>query len=276
MFGDHPWFSEEVEGEEYFSYGFLRMDFGESYFLKEQKVADIIKDPIKLTFSLSIIAMIMTYLIALPTGVYAAVNKGSRGERFISTALFMLYSMPNFWVGTLLIVFLCNPDMLDIFPGVYSLMNIDEDAGFWESLWITAQYVFLPLIVWTYGSLAYLSRQMRGGMLSELGKDYIRTARAKGLSERKVVWKHAFRNSLIPVITLFASVFPLAISGSIVVEFIFNIPGMGWTTYDALTRRDYPIVFTVMMFTAMLTLFGSLVADILYALVDPRISYSKK
>lgn len=276
IFGDYPWFGEEDPNESYYSKGFLRLDFGESYFHKEQKVADLIKEPIKLTFTLSIIAMIITYITAIPLGVYTAVHKGKRREQIISTGLFMLFSMPNFWVGTMLIVFLCNPDMLNIFPGVYSLMNIDEDAGFWESSWEFIKYTFLPLICWTYGSLAYLSRQMRGGMLSELGKDYIRTARAKGLNERKVIWKHAFRNSLIPVITLFASVFPLAISGSIVIEFIFNIPGMGWTTFDALVRRDYPIVFTVMMLTAILTLIGSLIADILYAVVDPRISYSAK
>jgi peptide/nickel transport system permease protein len=276
MFGDYPWFSEPVEGVNYHSKGFIRMDFGESYFHKETKVADLIAGPIKLTFTLSIIAMVLTYLISIPTGVYAAVNKGSRGERFVSTSLFMLFSMPNFWVGTLLVVFFCNPDNFDIFPSAYSLMNIDEDAGFWESSWETLKHTFLPMICWTYASLAYISRQMRGGMLAELGKDYIRTARAKGVSERNVIWKHAFRNSLIPVITLFASVFPLAISGSIVVEIIFNIPGMGWMTFEALTRRDYPIVFTVMMFTAVLTLVGSLVADILYAVVDPRISYSNK
>ncbi|MFN7015092.1 MAG: ABC transporter permease, partial [Bacteroidia bacterium] len=107
-------------------------------------------------------------------------------------------------------------------------------------------------------------------------QDYIRTARAKGLGEKNVIWKHAFRNSLIPIITLFASVFPLAISGSFVIEIIFSIPGMGKTTLEALVARNYPIVFTVMLLTAILTLIGNLVADVLYAVVDPRISFNKK
>ena len=135
-------------------------------------------------------------------------------------------------------------------------------------------HLALPLACWTYGSFAYLSRQMRGGMLSTLQADFIRTARAKGLAGKKVIWKHALRNSLLPIITLFASVFPLAISGGIVLEIIFSIPGMGKVGYEAVIFRNYPVVFAIMMFSAILTLVGYLVADILYAVVDPRISYS--
>ena len=117
---------------------------------------------------------------------------------------------------------------------------------------------------------------MRGGMLDVLEMDYIRTARAKGLKSQVIVWRHAFRNSLIPIITLFANIFPLAISGSFIIEVIFSIPGMGQLTLKAIFARDFPIVFTVLMFTAILTLVGNLVADILYAYVDPRISFSNK
>jgi peptide/nickel transport system permease protein len=117
---------------------------------------------------------------------------------------------------------------------------------------------------------------MRGAMINALTQDYVRTARAKGLDEKSVLWKHSFKNSLLPIITLFASVFPLAISGSIVLEIIFSIPGMGKLAFDALDARNYPVVYSVVMFSAILTLFGYLVADILYALVDPRISYDKK
>jgi peptide/nickel transport system permease protein len=117
---------------------------------------------------------------------------------------------------------------------------------------------------------------MRGGVLTVIRQDYIRTARAKGLDETRVIWKHAFRNSLIPIITLFASLFPLAISGSVVIESIFSIPGMGQISYMAVLARNYPIVFTVLMFSAILTMVGNLVADILYAVVDPRISFSKR
>jgi peptide/nickel transport system permease protein len=136
-------------------------------------------------------------------------------------------------------------------------------------------HFILPVFCLTYGSLAYLSRQMRGGVLSVFKQDYIRTARAKGLSEGKVVWKHAFRNSLIPIITIFASLFPAAISGAFIIEIIFSLPGMGKVAYLSLQARDYPMVFAVMMFSALLTLVGTLVSDILYAVVDPRISFDK-
>jgi peptide/nickel transport system permease protein len=117
---------------------------------------------------------------------------------------------------------------------------------------------------------------MRGSMLTVLGADYIRTARAKGLPENKVIWKHAFRNSLLPIITIFASFFPALIGGSIILEFLFTIPGLGQITYAAVIQKDYPMILTNTMFAAILTLVGYLVSDILYAVVDPRISYSKK
>jgi len=269
MLGDVPWFGEADPTKTYIGEGFLRGDFGTSY-KDKRPVNSIIWESVQLTFTLSLISMLLTYLCSIPIGVFAARRKGSRAEKSVSTLLFALYSLPNFWVGTMLIVFLCDPDYLGWFPSAYSFMP--DDSGFFTKVY----YLILPMFAWTYGSLAYLSRQMRGGMLQSLGQDYIRTARAKGLSERKVIWKHAFRNSLIPVITIFASVFPLAISGSIVIEMIFSIPGMGKTSIDAIFSRDYPIIFTIMMFTGILTLVGTLVSDILYAVVDPRISYSNK
>ncbi len=275
IFGDVPWFGEKEPGVYYRSEGFLRGDFGQSY-QDRRPVGSVIWDAIWWTFMFSLISIFITYLLAIPIGVRAAVKKGSRGERITSTILFMLYSTPTFWVGTMLIVFLCNPDYLNWFPSSVSMMRTPEDAPFFQRFIDTAYHSILPLFCWTYGSLAYISRQMRGGMLSVLGQDYIRTAYAKGLEPKKVIWKHAFRNSLLPVITLFASVFPLAISGSIVIEVIFTIPGMGKVIIDALHANNYPVIYTVVMFAAVLTLVGSLVADILYAVVDPRISYSKK
>ena len=149
-------------------------------------------------------------------------------------------------------------------------MNIFQIAG------VRMYYLFLPLICFIYPSLAFISRQMRGAMINTLSQDYIRTARAKGLDEKTVLWKHAFKNSLLPIITLFSHVFPAAITGAVVLELIFSIPGMGKTVVEAIFSRNYPIVYTVVMFSAILTLVGNLVADILYALVDPRISFSKK
>jgi len=132
------------------------------------------------------------------------------------------------------------------------------------------------MVCFTYGGLAFLYRQMRGAMINTLSQDYIRTARAKGLDEKDVLWKHAFKNSLLPIITLFANVFPLVISGAIIIENKFSIPGMGKTAIEAISARNYPMIYTIVMFSAILTMVGYLVADILYAVVDPRISYNKK
>ena len=156
---------------------------------------------------------------------------------------------------------------------VFGVGEVAADAGFWETLRVRSYHLFLPLLCWTYPSLAFLSRQMRGGMLTVLRQDFIRTARAKGLEEKKIIWKHAFRNSLLPIITLFAGVFPRMISGSIAIEVIFSIPGMGSTMLSAIDAKDFPLVFTIVMFSAILTIIGYLIADILYAVVDPRITY---
>ncbi len=250
------------------SKGFIRFDFGKNYQLIP--VSDIIKNSIFWTILISTLSIILTYFIAIPIGVYSARNKDSKGDNILSTFLFMLYSLPNFWVATLLILVLSN--YLGWFP-VFGLGDIPENATAFQTLQIRAYHLILPLFCWTYPSLAFLSRQMRGGMLSTLGMDFIRTARAKGLEERTVVWKHSFKNSLLPIITLFANVFPRMVSGSIVVEVIFGIPGMGKTLLEAINNNDFPIVFAVVMLTALLTMIGYLVADILYGIVDPRIKY---
>lgn len=253
--------------------GFVVGDFGTS-FQDKRPVSSKIFDALKWSMILSILSILIAYIVAIPLGVRSAVDKGKWSEKLITTGLFLLYSLPNFWVATMLIQFLGGGG-LGWFP-TFGLGGLPEDAPYWDRFFETAYHLILPLFCLTYASFAFISRQMRGGMLDILEMDYIRTARAKGLKKSTVVWKHAFRNSLIPIITLFASIFPLAIGGSFIIEIIFSIPGMGQLTLKAIFARDYPIVFTVLMFTAILTLVGNLVADILYAYVDPRISFSNK
>src|SRR5690554_279834 len=253
----HQWITKFIVG-----------DFGISY-QDGRPVKEAVWGAVGKTLMISIISIILTYLIAVPIGVLSAKNKNSTSDQVTTTILFVLYSLPNFWVATLLITFFGGGDFFDWFP-TYGLG--DE----YDTFWVKAHHLVLPLFCWTYGGLAFVSRQMRGAMVTSLSQDYVRTSRAKGVSERGVVWKHAFKNSLLPVITLFASVFPLAISGSIVLEIIFSIPGMGKLAFDALIARNYPVVYTVVMFSAVVTMLGYLVADICYALVDPRISYSSK
>ncbi|GIV34350.1 MAG: hypothetical protein KatS3mg031_1885 [Chitinophagales bacterium] len=276
LFGDAPWFGENTNPAATRK-GFFRGDFGESY-LDGRPVSSILIEAVKWTMLLNIISVLLAYLIAIPIGVETAVKKDSLFDRVATTLLFILYSLPSFWIATMLIVFLTTPEYgMDFFPtyGTGSV-NLPEDASFMARVWDTAYHLTLPVFCLTYGSFAYISRQMRGGMLNVIRQDYIRTAQAKGLSRTIVIWKHAFKNSLLPIITMFASLFPLMISGSVILEVIFAIPGMGRVAYESVVARNYPVLYTVFMLSAILTMAGILVADLLYAAVDPRISFSKK
>lgn len=253
---------------------FMKGDFGISY-QDEKPVATVIWEAVRWTVLLSIISILLTYLIAIPLGIVSAAHKGDIKDQSISTTLFILYSLPSFWVATLLIMFFGGGDFFNIFPS-FGVPQDTANMSFFDKFMSYSWHLTLPLICYTYGGLAFISRQMRGAMINSLSQDYVRTARAKGLDEEKVLWKHALKNSLLPIITLFANVFPLAISGAVALELIFSIPGMGKTAYEALVARNYPVVYTIVMFSAILTLVGYLVADILYAIVDPRISYNKK
>lgn len=254
--------------------GFVQLDFGKSYQTR-RPIKDMIGERIFWTILISFISIILSYLIAVPLGVFSALKKGTKADGAVTTGLFLLYSLPNFWVATLLIFFLAQPQWLDLFPP-YGIGNVSSRMSGWEIFSERFYHLVLPVFCWTYPTLAFLSRQMRGGMLGVMRQDYIRTARAKGLSNNVVVWKHAFRNSLTPIITLFANVFPRLIAGSVVLEVIFTIPGMGKTIFDAIIFKDYPMIITVVMMAAILTMVGYLVADILYAVVDPRVKFSKK
>lgn len=204
--------------------------------------------------------------------------RGSVMDSISTAALFVLYSLPSFWIGTILLVFLTTATYgLTWFPtgGAQTLaiaQNPDEYTALARGMDIL-HHMVLPILCMTYGSFAFLSRQMRGSMVGVLRQDYIRTANAKGLSEEKVVWKHAFRNSLFPIITMFGSVFPRALSGSIAIEVIYSIPGMGMLALTAITARDWPVVFTIAMLAAILTMIGNLIADMLYSVADPRVSF---
>jgi len=253
---------------------FMVGDFGISY-QDQRPVKKVIWEAVRWTVLLSIISIFLTYIIAIPLGIQSAANKDSTGDKTISTLLFMLYSLPVFWVATLLIMFLGGGDFLGWFPA-YGVGDISDSDSFMSVAWTRFYHLVLPMVCYTYGGLAFLYRQMRGAMINTLSQDYIRTARAKGLDEKTVLWKHAFKNSLLPIITLFANVFPLVISGVIIIESKFSIPGMGKTAIEAISARNYPMIYTIVMFSAILTMIGYLVADILYAVVDPRISYNKK
>ncbi len=252
-----------------------RGDFGNS-FVDNRPVLEKIVERIPVTLSISIFVIFLEYLIAIPIGIYSAARQYSFWDRFSTFILFVLYSLPSFWIATMCIVFLANVEYLKIFP-TSGLTTLGSDNWpFIERLWDRVQHLILPITCYAYASFAFLSRQMRGSMLEVIRQDYIRTARAKGLTEKTVVLKHALRNSLIPIITLLGTILPALVGGSVIIETIFSIPGVGQLAFQALVSRDYPLIMAELVMSAVLTVVGLLVVDILYAYVDPRIAFSRK
>jgi peptide/nickel transport system permease protein len=248
-------------------------EFGNSQNQAGRQVLDIIIESVPNTLRLSLVSLFLAYLISIPLGVSSAVRQGTLYDRALTLILFVLYSMPSFWVALMLIMLFCGQGIFDWFPvtGLYSSNPVDYPLGskFLDLLW----HMVLPIVCLTYASFASLSRYMRVGLLDVLRQDYVRTARAKGLSERVVIWKHAVRNSLLPVITLLGIQIPYLVGGSVLIEEIFQINGMGRQTFLALSTKDYPVVMAVAVLTAIATMISLLISDILYALADPRISY---
>ena len=251
------------------------LDFGES--LRDHRpIIEKLKERIPVSVKLSGISLLFAYLISIPLGVYSATHQYSIGDRITTVVLFGLYSLPNFWVATMGIVYLGGGDFWNVFP-VYGLASAGSaNWPLWQRFGDEAWHLVLPITCLTYYTLAVLSRYMRVGMLEIVRQDFIRTARAKGLSEGLVVYRHALRNSLIPIVTLMADLLPALIGGSIVVETLFSIPGMGALSYEAVFSRDYPLVMAIFTLSAVLTLLGILLADLLYTLVDPRIGYESR
>ena len=251
---------------------FLTGNFGKSY-VDGRPVNQKIVNPLWRTLLMDFLAILLAFGISIPIGVHTAMLKGQWFDRFITILLFTLYSLPTFWIGTLLIIFFTNSEYgMDWFPTL-GLSSVADDAPFWTVFWDTAYHLILPVFCLTYGSLAFISRQMRNSTDAELNKLYILSARARGLSWKQVTWKHAFRNALFPIITLFASVFPALLAGSFVVEYIFNIPGMGLITLDAIRNSDWPVVYAILMLSSLFTVIGILVSDLLYVWLNPRVSF---
>lgn len=268
---DVKWYGSDNQYHNWLT-SFLQLDFGRSY-IDGRPVSNKMADALRWTVIINLAAIFFAYLIAIPLGVFSAVFKGSTFDKTSTLVLFILYSLPNFWIATMLVVFFTTPEYgMDWFPSL-GVGNSSPDAPFAERLLDATEHLILPVFCLTYGSLAFISRQVRGGMLSVIRQDYVRTAWAKGLDAKQVIWKHAFTNALFPIITMFATLFPAVFAGSVIIEYIFNIPGMGGLTVGAIFQRDWPVVYTVLMLAAILTMAGMLIADILYALVDPRVTY---
>lgn len=223
------------------------------------------------TIWLNVVATLISFAIAIPMGIYSATHRYSFADHGFTFFAFAGISIPNFWLAYMLILLLVQGFGIPVLGvktfGLAQLPLIDSLA---DRTW----HVFLPAFVYAVAEIAVLSRYMRGSMLEVVREDYIRTATAKGLPEDEVNYRHALRNALLPIVTIFGFLIPSLIGGSVIVESIFAWPGIGQLGYQSILSRDYPTIMTLNTIVAILVLLGNLTADVLYAWVDPRISYS--
>lgn len=242
--------------------------------LEKKPVAGLIWQKLRYSLSLAVPSFILAWIIAVFLGVTGAANHNTKLDQGLAVGLFMLYSIPSFLMATVLQHGLAAE--LGWFP-VSGFETQGENGAWWMNAWDhfldILKHLALPLFCYTYGSLAYISRQARSGMLEVLKSDYVRTARAKGVKESTVLWKHAVRNGMMPLITMLGAALPILLAGSVVIEYIFRIDGFGLLMINAVFQNDYNIVMGVSLISAALTLVGLLIADLLYAAVDPRVSY---
>jgi len=248
------------------------LDLGNSFSPDRRPVLDKIAERLPITIAINVLSMILIMLVAIPIGVLSAVRQDSFFDKATSVFVFVGFAVPTFWLALLLmILFGVNLGWLPI-SGIRSLNY--EYLTPWSAFWDLVKHLIMPVILSAFGGLAGLSRYMRANMLEVIRQDYITTARAKGLSERIVIYKHALRNALLPVITILGLSIPGLIGGSVIFETIFAIPGMGQLFYMSVMSRDYPLVMGILFIGAVLTLLGNLIADMSYAVADPRIRVS--
>lgn len=247
----------------------IKFDFGQSYSTDRRLVWDKIKERLPITIFINVLSLIIIFLIAIPIGVSSALKQHSLYDRVTTVFVFVGFATPSFWLALLLMMlFGVTLGWLPI-SGLTSLGY--ESLSTIGKVWDRISHLILPVFISAFGGLAGLSRYMRSNMLEVIRQDYITTARAKGLSEKKVIYKHALRNALLPLVTILGLSVPALIGGSVIFETIFGIPGMGQLFYSAVMMRDYTLIMGGMVIGSILTLLGNLLADIGYALADPRI-----
>ena len=249
----------------------FRGDFGDSWFYTVP-VLEKFSDTVWLSFVMGAITMVLEIIIAIPLGIIAAKKQYSKTDYTISVLALAGISLPTFFFASLLKLVFC------IKLGWFDLMGLVgrhyEQLSAWGKFLDKADHLFLPILTLTILSIGGLMRYTRTNMLEVLNADYIRTARAKGLSERKVIYHHAFRNTLIPLVTIIGGSLPGLFSGAMITETLYSIPGIGYTSYQAMVGGDIPFSMFYLTFLAVLTLLGNLISDILYAVVDPRVRIS--
>ena len=251
----------------------LTLDLGNSYTYNNKPVWDLIvsRFPVSLKFGLA--GFILSYLICIPLGVMKAVKNGSKFDFFTSMIVFIGYSVPGWALGAILLIFFGGGSFWDLFPlgGVVSQNH--DSLPFLNRIWDGAYHMILPVTSYVISSFAVLTILTKNSVIETLSQDYIRTAYAKGLSEKRVLISHALRNSLIPIATGLGHFISIVLAGSVLIETVFNIDGIGMLGYKSILSRDYPITMGILVFQSMLMMIGNIFSDIIYVFVDPRIRF---
>ena len=247
------------------------LDFGTSFHPDGRPVLDKILERLPVTLWMNIIGLILVFFVAIPIGVASARYQDTPFDRAMTVFVFIGFAAPGFWVGLLCMIF------FGVHLGWIPISGLSsygaESWPFWRQLLDWAHHLAVPILIGVLGALAGMSRYMRSSMLEVTRQDFITTARAKGVPEKTVFYKHALRNALLPVITILGLSIPGLIGGSVIFETLFSIPGMGKLFYEAVMMRDYPLIMGILTIGALLTLAGNLLADVAYSLADPRIRY---
>lgn len=272
LFGDGNMFTGKNST---YSKGIIRGDFGLSYDTHEP-VLHIILPKLAWSLFFNIISIIIATVISIFLAKYMVLLADTWSGKILSVFIFLLYAIPGFVFGVSLLLLFSNPEMLQWLPssGIKPLTGYPPDSGFFSRFLLTLPYLVLPLITYTYSSIAYFSGILKNNLSEIMKTDYIRTARAKGLTKKQALEKHALRNALFPLITIVPQVLPYSIGGAVIIETIFTIPGMGLAMYQAVLSENIPIITAAFTLGAFLTLTAFLISDILYAMVDPRVRFS--
>ena len=254
--------------------GILTGNLGKSY-IYAKPVTEIMAPRFRISLFLGLTGMLLSYLVCIPLGIKKALNHGTSFDIVSSLLIFIAYSIPGWALGGVLLVLLGGGSFLDIFPlgGLHSPREIWEQLSPMQKVFDQLHHMILPIIAWSIGSFATLTVLMKNGLLENLGQDYVRTAFAKGISEKRVIWLHAIRNSIIPIAANIGQIIGVVISGSYFIERVFNIEGFGKLAFEAILQRDYPVTLGFLVIVVMLRRLGNIISDLSLALVDPRIRF---
>lgn len=253
--------------------GILTGDLGKSY-TYDRPVSELIAQRLHISTYFGLIGFLLTYIVCIPLGIAKAIRHNSRFDFFSSAAIFVGYAVPGYALGTLLLTLFGGGSFWNVFPlGGFHSENWDT-LSFAGKVWDQLHHTFLPVLCYMVGSFATLTILMKNSLMENLNQDYVRTAYSKGLPANKVIYKHALRNSLIPLATGLGHVIGIFLTGSYLIEKVFNIRGIGLLSYEAIVKTDYPVFLGFLVISITISMVGNLLSDILYVLVDPRIKFS--